>query len=439
MSDSINFFKGHPTVELLPNRELADAFKKVLVDTDYPDADYENDPNNRHPLQYGSDPGNLTVRQEVINWSSRKYGRIDGIDADTVNLTNGSSFGAFSVLSACTSPAITKHAFLVSPTYFLINYSFADFGLDGHMSAVMETPGAEYEIDLALLESKLHQLNEQYGLEQVSGEEINVVDDPTSRGPRKFYRYVMYLVPTFSNPGGLTYSTKTRMKLLEIARKNDLLIISDDVYDFLGYTDAKPPLKFNHLDADTLPSGWRFGNTVSNASFSKIIAPGLRVGWHESPTKYLAHQLATIGPVKSGGTPSQLNTFVVQELIRSGKLDTIITKLVSVYRARSKVMLDSLRKYLPQKYTEVCGGQGGYFVWVGLRAENINLADTITKLHKDYNVVIADGSNFEVTGDDKGWGRTNARLCVALLSEEQIERGIELWGKTIREMYPHLY
>ena len=115
------------------------------------------------------------------------------------------------------------------------------------MSSVEETPGEEYDIDLELLERRLTQLNAEHGLPEVDAHEINIVSDLICRGSRKFYRYVMYLVPTFSNPGGMTYSQKTRTKLLQIARKNDMLLLCDDVYDFLSYRDHVPPPKLNHI------------------------------------------------------------------------------------------------------------------------------------------------------------------------------------------------
>lgn len=434
---SINFFKGHPSVLLLPHQELADAYQKVLLENKYPEDQYENNPDNRHPLQYGSDRGNLEIRRAIADWSSRRLRRPPA-HPDTFSLTNGLSFGAGAVLSACTSPHITEHAFLVSPTYFLISHSFVDYGFGGRMSSVEETPGEEYDIDLELLERRLTQLNAEHGLPEVDAHEINIVSDLICRGSRKFYRYVMYLVPTFSNPGGMTYSQKTRTKLLQIARKNDMLLLCDDVYDFLSYRDHVPPPKLNHIDADTIPEGWRFGNTVSNASFSKIVAPGLRVGWHEA-SKGLAHQLATIGTVKSGGTPSQLNSFVVRELILSGSLDRIITNFASTYRLRAATMLDAIRKYLPMNYTTVREMYGGYFLWVQLKAYNVDLAETIRKVANEHGVVIADGSNFEVLGDPLGWGQSHARLCVAFLSEEQIERGIMLWGDVIQRDHPDLY
>lgn len=436
MATPINFFKGHPTIELLPKAQLAEAFLKVIVGKEY--HDFESDPNNRHPLQYGTDPGNLTIRRAVANWSSKKFGRKPA-NPDTINLTGGASFGAANILSACTKPTVTKHAFVVSPTYFLINYAFVDAGFDGKMTAINETPGAEYEIDLDALESKLQELDEENGFLPVTTAEINLEQDPTDRGYRKLYRYVMYLVPTYSNPGGLCYSVKTRTRLLDIARKHDLLLISDDVYDYLSYDGVPPAPKLSHLDEDTLPSGWKFGNTISNASFSKIIAPGLRVGWQETAGPALAQQLATTGANKSGGTPGQLNSAVVQEFIESGTLDTVIAGYIKIYKERADVTKAAIHKYLPPRHTKLYGGDGGYFLWVEIDAPGVDIANTLAKLKAKHNVVIPEGGNFEVHGDDKGWGKKGARLCVALLSEEEIEKGLQKWGEVLKEEYPELY
>lgn len=429
----INFFKGHPTLALLPSEEIATAFRKVIVDNQY--TDFELSTSSRHPLQYGTDPGNLEIREDVARWSSGKFGR-KALSPDSINLTGGASFGSADILAVCSDLLVTQHVFLVSPTYFLANYMFIDAGFEGKMSAVKETPGGTYDIDLDALESKLSALDAELGLEPVQDKEINIIEDPSGRGPRKLYRYVMYLVPTFSNPGGLTYSYETRLKLIQIARKHDMLLISDDVYDYLSY-DGKPPvLKLNHIDEDTLPSGWKYGNTVSNCSFSKIIAPGLRTGWQETPTPALAQQIATNGATKSGGTPSQLNTFVVREFIISGGLDASISLLVKTFKARAEVLKAALRKYLPKNIT-VYGGDGGYFVWVEM--EGVDMAESLAALAKEHNVIIADGSHFEVTGDVLGWGKKGARLCVAFHSEDEIEEGVRIWGEFLRKNHCDLF
>lgn len=428
---AINFFKGHPTIELLPQKLLAETFGEVIQT---PGLGFETDPENRHPLQYGTDLGNVTVRSAVSDWVNSQFGR-KSAKPDKINLTGGASYGAANALLTCTSPEVTKQAFIVLPTYFLINYAFIDAGLAGKLTAIRETPGQKYDIDLEHLEAKLTELDAKYGHSPVTSE-INVLDDPTGRGDRKVYRYVMYLVPAFSNPGGLVYSAETREKLVEIARKHDLLLLSDDVYDHLAYEGNPGWRKLNHIDEDTLPAGWRFGNTISNCSFSKIVAPGLRTGWQETATSALALQLATTGANKSGGTPGQLQTNVVEKLIRRGQLDTIVAHYRKTYRSRAEVMRKALAEHLPS-CAKIYNENGGYFFWV--QVDGVDLAHVIAKVEEEHRVVIPQGGNFEVNGDLLGWGKSGARLCVSFLGEKDIEHGIRLWGQVFRQLHPLLY
>lgn len=430
----MNFFKGHPSLELLPRDELAEMFESVISET--PLSGFESDPYNRHPLQYGTDLGNLTTRSAIAEWLDIQFSR-SSADASKINLTGGASYGAANALLACTSPHLTKHAFVVLPTYFLINYAFIDAGFGGHMSAVRETPGGEYDIDLETLEERLNHLDAVNDFSPVEEEEINVFPDPTGRGDRKLYRYVMYLVPSFSNPGGLLYSEKTRERLVAVARKHDMLLLSDDVYDHLHYDRNPFWRKLNHVDEDSLPSGWRFGNTISNCSFSKIIAPGLRVGWQETVSLHLALQLATTGANKSGGTPGQLQTAVVEELVSRGLLDDIIASYRKTYKARAHAMHRALKVHLPPRNTSIFSAHGGYFFWVDI--EGVDLAATFAELEEKHGVVIPDGGHFEVHDEALGWSKRGARLSVSYLGEEDIEDGIRLWGEVLRDRYPDLY
>ncbi|EMG45798.1 hypothetical protein SBY92_003416 [Candida maltosa Xu316] len=411
----INFFKGHPTRALLPAKEIADAYTRVLLNNDY--LSYDNDPNNQHPLTYGTDIGNLDIRNIIGKWVNQKFG-ISDPNPDCINLTAGASYGMGNILSSVTSPSITQRAFIVSPTYFLINSCFLDVGLEGKLTAVDETPDGEYSIDLEYLESQLIKYSQDLP------DESTTKPDP-ARGTRKYYRFVMYLVPTYSNPGGLTYSLETRIKLLELARKYDMLLISDDVYEFLNYTGSPLVPRFNQLDQATVTN--EYGNTISNGTFSKIIAPGLRVGWQETATPKLADQLSVTGPNKSGGSPNQLSTFVVADLITTGKIDEIISKFVETYKEREKVLQQSIVKYLP-KDTKVYGGDGGYFVWVTTPSHDAS--KYVPELAKR-GVVLAGGEHFEVTGDEKGWGKHSVRLSISFLTKEEIEEGIKIWGEVL--------
>lgn len=435
----INFFKGHPTKTLLPREQLANGFSKVLLESDY--SSYDEDPLNQPPLTYGTDPGNLDVRKTIAKWSDVKYGREHvPTDAESINLTGGASYGIANILTSATDSDITKRVFVVSPTYYLINFAFIDAGFADKISAVKETPGGEYEIDLDDLEAKLIKYNEDLGT--VGDQEINIQKDPTGRPSVKKYRFVIYLVPTYSNPGGLVYSFKTRSKLIELSRKYDILIISDDVYDFLNYGDdqdlSKIP-KFVQIDRDTLPENFTFGNTVSNSSFSKLIAPGLRVGYQETVGKPLALQLASTGANKSGGTPGQLNSFVVQTLIKNGDLDKIINNFKGIYRKRAQVLIQTVQELLPEKYTKLYGGDGGYFLWVEIKADNVDTRKINKLLADEYNVVIPDGDNFEVNGDEKNWGQHGSRLCVSLLNEDEIKQGIQRWREVLEREHPELF
>ncbi|EGW30254.1 uncharacterized protein SPAPADRAFT_63096 [Spathaspora passalidarum NRRL Y-27907] len=430
MSKVINFFKGHPTRQLLPAKEIAASYQKILTTSDY--LEYDTDPANQHPLTYGTDPGNLAVRETISKWVDKKFNRTTPSDPDCINLTSGASYGIANILTSVSNVNITKRIFIVAPTYFLINNVFIDLGYEGKLTGINETHGQEYEIDLKYLEQQLELYSE--GLESVN-ERTNVVSDP-NRGERKYYRFVMYLVPTFSNPGGLSYSLKTRTKLVELARKYDLLIISDDVYELLDYTNVPLISKFNHIDRDSLTNCNTYGNTISNATFSKIIAPGLRVGWQETATPKLVAQLAETGANKSGGTPAQLSTLVVADLIQTGEIEKIISKFIETYSERAKVLKDSVSKYLPQG-TKVFGGDGGYFLWVELPITNHQ--EIVDILAKKHSVILAGGEHFEVTGDERHWGENCVRLSISFLSKEEIQEGIKLWGDVLKEKYSELY
>lgn len=425
----INFFKGHPSTELLPKNELASAYSKVLLETDF--LSYEDDAKNRGPLQYGTDAGNYEVRQSISNWNNQEF-YTDISRPENINLTAGASYGAANILTSATSVEVTKLAFIVSPTYFLINSSFVDAGFGDRIVPIVETKDGEYDIDIKTLEHHLSQSDPV-----PPNEEINVIKDAAGRADRKLYRYVMYMVPTFSNPGGLTYSVKTRNAVLELARKYDMLVITDDVYELLDYTDStKRVPRLVYLDIESRPTAKTFGNSVSNATVSKILAPGARFGWQETATNKLAAQLAITGANKSGGTPGQLSSFVVKNLIDDGTQSKLVEKLVGVYSKRAKKLREVITKYLPPS-TIVSGGDGGYFFWVSIPGD-VDLEKVLEEL-KTKDVIIPAGHNFEVCSLEPPKWKNSARLSISSLSPEDIEEGIRAWGEVLRHKYPHLY
>lgn len=174
---------------------------------------------------------------------------------------------------------------MVEPTYFLACTIFQDAGFADRLRGVPEN---EHGIDIEFLRGELEKFKD--------GEKQNGVHKefkPTSQY-RKVFRHLLYLTPTFSNPSAKTMSTTVREQLLALAREYDILLIADEVYDFLRWPAeavgsasvemAPIPPRLVDLDRATSPAD-SWGHCISNGSFSKIVAPGVRVGWAEASAK----------------------------------------------------------------------------------------------------------------------------------------------------------
>lgn len=383
---------------------------------------------NRHPLAYGSDEGALWVREEIAEFHKRVFPN-SGTVAEYLNLTGGASYGIMNILAQTTLPHTnyTKQAFIITPTYFLINETFIDAGFGGKLTAIDERQGT---IDFELLENRLKHFD------TASDEhDLELVNKPGNT-QKKTYKFVLYCIPSYSNPGGETYSLETRLKLISLAREYDMLIITDDVYDLLDYTQPLDKLptalpRLTHLDRITATN--EYGNSISNSTFSKLIAPGLRFGYQESINEKLVYQLCQGGANVSGGTPSQLNSMIVGTIIKRGLIDDVINSFRRVYAERAALLRELISTDLPDG-TTAFGFEGGYFVWVTL-PEGYDSQKIVSELKKR-DVVLAGGENFEVVGDTRGWGVRSVRLSMSYLTVDEIKRGVDLWSEVIRELYP---
>lgn len=407
----ITLLRGHPSNDLLATDAVLQAASAVLNEPRSGD----NDDVTRHPLTYGSDEGALAVRTEIAKWTNKKHGTDHGTTAECINLTNGASFGAATALIQCCPRGYTRRAFAVSPTYYLINQIFQDAGFGDRMTAVVETAGG---LDFDALERQLESQPEDAQPEDTQPEDAQ-------RKPLQF-RYVLYMVPVFSNPGGYTLDETEARRLLELARKYDMLLLCDNVYDELNYDpEFKLPTPLVRMDRETLPENSR-GNVIANCSFSKYLGPGLRVGWQECATPELAYHLSQSGANKSGGSPSHLNTFIVGEILRSGAIETVLKRLRKVYGDRSKAYVGFIKQYLP-KGTKISGGEGGYFLWLTFPDEYD--VPAITEECKRRGIVLAPGQNFEVIGDNKGWGDHCFRVSVSYHPAAEAEEAFRIWGE----------
>lgn len=176
---------------------------------------------------------------------------------------------------------------MVEPTYFLACPIFEDNGFQGKLRGVPEDKWEGLDIEFLRRELEAADSEALEATKHTGRPDVPILK--TGRNYPKIFKYIIYLVPTFSNPSAKTLSLGMRKSLVSLARKHDALVVSDDVYDFLSWPHdpSAPDGVVTHVpprlvDVDReIPGCNNFGNTVSNGSFSKVIGPGVRVGWSE--------------------------------------------------------------------------------------------------------------------------------------------------------------
>ena len=228
-----------------------------------------------------------------------------------------------------------------------------------------------------------------------------------------------YVMPTFQNPTGLTLDHDRRLKLAEKAREYDLWLIEDNPYSELYYGEAPCASIRQYAPERTLTLG----------TMSKILAPGLRLGYIVAP----AHVIKTLLDLKISmdlhtSTYSQL---VAARLLSEGILKEHLPKVRQIYANKAKVMLDSLDKFMP-KHEEVTWTRpdGGMFIWLNL-PKHIDATDLVRRvLASDVPVGFVPGVHFYGAGAETN----HARFSFVTVPEEKIVRGIESIAKVLKEM-----
>lgn len=182
-----------------------------------------------------------------------------------------------------------------------------------------------------------------------------------------------------------------------------------------------------------------FGNAISNASFSKILAPGLRTGWAEATPTFI-RGLSQCGSSVSGGAPSHFVAAIIAQALSNGTLRNHIEKvLIPSYKRRYQVVLYALEKYLLPLGVVLEGNleasvQGGYFVYIVLPA-CILAKQFVLRAWQDEAVLIADGNMFEVHGDEDAVpARHGVRICFAWEEENLLAEGLRRLGKVLADM-----
>jgi DNA-binding transcriptional MocR family regulator len=223
---------------------------------------------------------------------------------------------------------------------------------------------------------------------------------------------MIYLVPDFANPTGLTMSRAARLKALEQARVLNAIVVEDAAYTALRY-EGEPVAAVAALDAEASGTIERT-RTLYCGTFSKTLSPGLRIGWIAGP-KALIRKLALLKQGADLHTAS-FNQMVMHEVAQAG-FDAQVGRIRTVYRGRRDAMLAALDRHAPEgvRWTRP---EGGMFVWLEL-PEHIDAARLLEQAVRQ-DIAFVPGSAFFPDGS----GRNTLRLSFSLSDEAQIEVGI---------------
>ncbi|KAK4202813.1 pyridoxal phosphate-dependent transferase [Triangularia verruculosa] len=431
----INFLRGWPSPSLLSPSILQSATTALL-----------SDPALFVPaLQYGPDPGYQPLREELAVWLGQQYST--KTRSEEICITGGASQGLACVLASFTDPAYTQTVWASAPCYYLACPIFEDAGFGpGRINAVPEDQ--QGGMDIALLETLLQKYEPRQNV-------ANHRERKTAGPYRKHYRHVVYLVSTCSNPSGTTMPLEKRKALVELARRYDVLVVSDDVYDFLQWPIVTTPTKTSFSpeelgpllprlsDVDlSLPSlladiteGRRFGNAISNGSFSKLLGPGLRTGWVHGTPDFITG-LSQTGATRSGGAGSQFAAALVAEVMKAGELERHLRETVRPgLQRRHGLLIDVIQQELGPLGVTVAAQDGarfgGYFVWLTL-PEGLDGKMVAQRARQDEELIVAEGEMFEVRGDDQGAKfRENIRLSFSWEEEQNLKEGVGRLGNVL--------
>lgn len=225
----------------------------------------------------------------------------------------------------------------------------------------------------------------------------------------------VYLIPTFGNPSGATLSLERRRQVLELAVRHDTLIVEDDPYGDLYFGEAPPP---SLLALSTQVPGGR-ERLVHCGSLSKVLSPGLRVGWMIAPPELLAK--AVMCKQFSDAHTSTFAQATAAQYLKAGRMPETLQRVRQVYAQRAKAMVEALRSELGEAVSFV-PPQGGLFVWARLTGIGGRLTDgnELARRAIEHGVAFVPGAPFFARDPDV----STFRLSFATVGEDRIREGV---------------
>jgi 2-aminoadipate transaminase len=371
----ISFAGGLPAPDVFPVDEFSAACERVLKEQ------------GAQALQYGTTEGYTPLREMIARHTGR-YG-ID-ITPDNVMITSGSQ----QALDLIGRIFLNRgdRILVEEPTYL------------GALQA-WNAYGAEY-VTVAMDED---------------GMKTDALESALRSGPK-----FIYVLPNFQNPTGVTLSLERRMKLIELADRYGVPIIEDDPYGQLRYEGEhiKSVVTLDNEYRKNGEAGYR-GNVIYMSTFSKTLAPGIRLAWVIAPPEVIRKLVQA----KQGADlhTATFNQMVAYEVAHGGFLDRHIWLIRRIYGERRNLMLDAMDEFFPQEVTWT-RPKGGLFLW-GMMPEKLSSAEVL-KRAVEQNVAFVPGAPFYAHGG----GANTMRINFSFTAPDKMLIGIERLGKVLREM-----
>jgi 2-aminoadipate transaminase len=248
------------------------------------------------------------------------------------------------------------------------------------------------------------------------GMRVDLLEETLDRLEREGRRpKFVYTVPSFQNPAGVTMSLPRRRRLVEVAHERELLVLEDNPYGLLRYEGDPPPPLYS-LDGGVY--------VMYLGTFSKILSPGIRLGWVVAPPPVL--EKINLGKQAADLCTSTLSQLMVQAYFEAGRWRDYVDSLTAVYRARRDTMLDSLADHFPRQ-AEWTRPAGGLFIWATL-PDFIDTTDLLARALRD-NVAFVPGEAAFLDGR----GRSSMRLNFSGSDEASIREGVRRIGEVVTE------
>lgn len=358
--DMVSFAGGLPNPEFFPVKELAKAAETVLLT------------HGSNALQYSITEGHYPLRQYISD-RYRHRQRMD-IPPENILITNGSQQALDLIGKVFINPQ--DHVLMERPTYL------------GAIQCLSMFQPRFMEIELEHDGVNLEDLMEAYWDRSIK---------------------LFYCVPNYHNPTGVCYSTHKRVEIAKLIRRYNTVVIEDDPYGEICFGDDQP---------DSIKS-YNQEQVIQLGSFSKIVAPGLRLGWIAAE-KEIIEKLTKIKQA-SDLQSNHLAQRILYQFLIDNNLDQHIVKIRDKYSEQCELMISLIRLYLPPNISFV-EPRGGMFVWLTL-PENVNAHEVLYEAIQN-NVIFVPGDNFYVTSGLKN----TIRLNFTNTSEREMKEGIRKLG-----------